>query len=195
MTVTYRNGVAMGDGPEGGNLQDQERYARRRNSVFPTRLDEVVPGVLSGRPNMPFVSWAAHNRFEYPAAAVELFKLCGSAAEAFFLRPFAHREGFTIVENGVATAGGVRVQLQAPCYGFRIDFAVSDAHSRLAVEIDGMAFHHRTKEQVAADYLRQRRISVKGYAVIRFTAAEVFGDAEECWRQLDAILAARRKGA
>ena len=89
--------------------------------------------------------------------------------------------------------GDVLLTLQVRCAGFRIDAVVSDATTQLAVEIDGMAFHHRTKEQVAADYLRQRRIVVKGYTVIRFTAQEVFGDAAECWRQVRAILAARRR--
>lgn len=188
MTYGPRN---YGDGPGDGNLQDMERYQRHRGAAFPTRASEVIPGVLGMRPNMPFLSWASANRFEYAEHAVGLFMYCGSAAEAFFLRPFTQRAGFAVEGNGIASAGGIRIQLQAPCFAFRIDFAVSDERSKLAVEIDGMAFHHRSKEQVAADYLRQRRISVKGYAVIRYTAQEVFSDASECWRQIDAMLAAR----
>jgi very-short-patch-repair endonuclease len=186
------NRQQYGDGPDDGNLQDAERYRRHRNAAFPTRASEVVPGLLWLRQSMPFLSWASANRFAYTEQAVGLFTHCGSAAEAFFLRPFTLRDGFAIEGDGIASAGGIRIQMQAPCFNFRIDFAVSDDRSKLAVEIDGMAFHHRTKEQVAADYLRQRRISVKGYSVIRYTAAEVFADAAACWSQIDAILAARR---
>lgn len=181
MRIAYPNGNA----PAGDS-------GFRRGS-FPTLMSEVVPDVMGERRCLAFQSWAAHNRFLFLADALPLYKVCGSAAEAYFLRPFTERDDFVMDGEVAAIAGGIRVELQAKCFNFRIDFAVSDDRTRLAVEIDGMAFHHRTKEQVAADYLRQRRISAGGYAVIRYTAHEAFTDAPECWRQMDAILAARRR--
>jgi len=57
-----------------------------------------------------------------------------------------------------------------------------------------MGFHHMKAEQVAADYVRERRLVLVGCTVIRFTAQEVFSNPHECWRQVDAILEARTRG-
>lgn len=172
-----------------GESQGGER--ERGYGSYLVRAAEIVPGALSGRPMFPFQSWADANGFAYPAAALPLMRLCGSAAEAFFVRPFANRAGFAMDGEG-ARAGTLSLRLQVPCAGFRIDAVIAEGSTQIAVEIDGMAFHHRSKEQVAADYLRQRRIVAKGFTVIRYTAQEAFGAADECWRQIDIILAARR---
>lgn len=145
-------------------------------SSYLVRAGEVMAS------DFPFVSWASANRFTYPAEAEPSLRVCGSAAEAYFVRAF-----FTRTWSGERPA----LSLQVPCLGFRIDVVVTDARGALAIEIDGMAFHHRSREQVAADYLRERRIVARGYTVIRFTAPEVFGNADECWRQVEVILAAR----
>jgi very-short-patch-repair endonuclease len=189
--VYYQNGIAQGgNGPDGGNLQDEERYRRHRDAAFLTRIDEVVE---AERGRMPFFSWAAANRFPYTETSGRLYRQCGSAAEVYFLRPFAERDGLHVTDDGVGHVGDLSVALQVQCAKYRIDFVVSDPRTSLAIEIDGMAFHHRAKEQVAADYLRERRLVLKGHTVIRFTAQEVFADARECWRQVDAILSGRRK--
>jgi very-short-patch-repair endonuclease len=52
----------------------------------------------------------------------------------------------------------------------RIDFGIP--HIKVAIELDGYAYHH-TKEQVAADIKRQRRLQRAGWVVIRFTGAEI----------------------
>lgn len=140
----------------------------------------------------PFVSWARDSAYPYRKEWVPFLVKCGSAAEVYFLRPFLERPGCAIAV-GDAHAGGVVVMLQHQIKQYRTDVLVADDRTQLAIEVDGMAFHHRSREQVAADYLRQRRIVAQGYTVIRFTAPEVFKDATECWRQVDAILAARRK--
>lgn len=140
----------------------------------------------------PFRAWASANRFTYPPTAAGFLGRTGSAAEAFFLRPFTLREGVTYPALGRAVVGSLEVRVQVPCTTYRIDAVVLEGNFRLAIEIDGMAFHQSTQEQVAADYLRERRMVLKGYTVIRFTAQEVFRDADDCWRQVEAILAARR---
>jgi very-short-patch-repair endonuclease len=149
-----------------------------RSNVL-VRLGEAMRG------DFPFESWASANRFDYPADALSLLRLCGSAAEAYFVRAYTTR-----VWAGPRPA----LTLQVPCAGYRIDCVVRDDRGALAIEIDGMGFHHRSREQVADDYLRERRIVAKGYTVIRFTAQEAFRDAEECWRQVAVILAARGTG-
>lgn len=142
----------------------------------------------------PFESWARENGYPYRAAWVPFLTRCGSAAEVYFVRPFLEREGCQ-VRGITATLGPVSVTLQYEIKGYYADVLVTDGAFQLAIEVDGLAFHHRSREQITADYLRQRRIVARGYTVIRFTAPEVFKDAAECWRQVDAILAARRKSA
>lgn len=162
---------------------------------IPTRVGEINGFDIEDSSRFPFQSWADMHRFKYPEAATPFLSCVGSAAEAFFIRPFTLRAGFTISpdDRSVATAGGLIVGLQLKCRRYYIDAAITDGLTKLAVEIDGIAWHHWTKEQVAKDYLRERRIVLEGYTVIRFTAQEVFKDADECWRQISAILSNRKK--
>jgi very-short-patch-repair endonuclease len=44
------------------------------------------------------------------------------------------------------------------------------------VELDGHAFHERTKEQAAKDKARDRWMTGAGYAVVRFTGSEVWAN-------------------
>jgi very-short-patch-repair endonuclease len=167
--------------------------AGHRSDSFPVLAGEALVGW--GNPALerfPFVSWAAARRFQYPDAARPLLCQCQSAAEAYFVREFSTRPGVTIgaTENGVAVAlcGDVGLELQVAAGAYRVDAVVTKGAFRLAVEIDGLGFHTMKAEQVAADYVRERRIVCRGFTVIRFTAQEVFADSAECWRQIDAIL-------
>ena len=56
-----------------------------------------------------------------------------------------------------------------------------------AVEIDGHDYH-KTKEQRYHDYMRERKLQARGIIVIRFTASEVFVNAESCVEELDKIM-------
>lgn len=51
---------------------------------------------------------------------------------------------------------------------------------RIAIELDGHEFHERTKEQASRDRSRDRAFSIAGFAVVRFTGAEVYSDASSC---------------
>lgn len=169
-------------------------HTRRYSRSGPSLIGEVLAGMDgSHRPFFPFVEWAKANSFKYPPAAKELLRNCGSAAEAFFAQPFTLREGVEYCDRRAFTKDWM-LELQLPCARYYIDAAVSHGKMSLAIEIDGMGFHHKSKQQVAADYLRERRIVQQGYTVIRFTAQEVFSDPAECWRQVEAIFTARRKG-
>jgi len=157
---------------------------------FPTLAGEIAAGVIEGRPRFPFISWAQQNRFAHPEWAVPFLRNCGSAAEAYLVRPFLLREGARLVGDQVV-AGDTRLALQVRVRSFRVDLVAYRGDMALAIEVDGMGFHHRSSDQVARDYLRERRIVFSGYTVIRFTAVEAFRDSAECWRQIDAILTSR----
>ena len=56
-----------------------------------------------------------------------------------------------------------------------------------AVEIDGHEYH-KTKEQRYHDYMRERKLQAKGIIVVRFTASEVFVNADLCVEELHNIM-------
>lgn len=162
--------------------------------TFPTRISDIlnndleaVLGRRTRRPFFPFVSWAATNRFQYKEEAQLFLANTGSAAEAFFAREFTNRDGVEYCDRRAFTADRM-LELQVRAGGYYIDAVVSDKTTSLAVEVDGLGFHHRSMEAVAQDYIRERRLVLKGYTVIRFTANEVFAKPHECWQQIDAIL-------
>jgi hypothetical protein len=161
---------------------------RKRASGFAIE-PQLAGDVLNGSTTLPFRTWAAKVGFRHDSQFTPLFSRCGSAAEVFFLAPFLHRQAAKL-ENGAAVCGKDVLTIQVPIRGYRADAVLTRSLFKLAIEIDGLAFHHRSAEQIASDYLRQRRIVCAGHTVIRFTAAEVFGNAAECWRQIDIILEA-----
>lgn len=140
-----------------------------------------------GDRQFPFFWWALGAKFDYPAPAGHLFAMTGSAAEAFLLRAVV-AEPLAVYHADRVAFGSIDVFPQHRVAKSRIDFAVHDRGRRLAVEVDGRQFHQKTHEQIAADYLRQRRVAAAGYSVIRFTAVEVFRAPDEAWRQVRAVL-------
>jgi very-short-patch-repair endonuclease len=186
--MTRRHAVPADDFPMPGADRERTGYAADR---FPFLIHETMRAKdVFGRQPFPFRSWASANRFAYRPESLPFLLACQSAPEAFFARAFAERPSATF-EDRIARADGVVVELQARAGLYRLDAAVSTRDVRLAIEVDGLSFHVRKADQVTADYLRQRRIVCAGFVVVRFTAQEVFANAAECWRQVDAILAAR----
>lgn len=164
-------------------------YPTLAGAIANTIIGDVAEDL--GLDRFPFLWWASGAGFKYPGEARHLFCKTQSAAEAFFLRPFTERilvefEPDRVVHYDTAVLPQHRVGK------YRLDFAVHDGATKLDVEVDGGQFHHRSSEQVEADYLRARRIIACGYVVVRFTATEVFRDASACWKQVDAILDSRR---
>jgi very-short-patch-repair endonuclease len=86
----------------------------------------------------------------------------------------------------------IRPQTQVTIGGqdYRIDFAVhwSDQKQKLAIEIDGHAFHEKTKAQAARDRARERSIIREGYTIMRFTGSEVFGNPRKCVAEVTEII-------
>lgn len=106
-------------------------------------------------------------------------------------------EGFNDDEEALIkvaeTKGIVFYDLQAQ---FPIDLNIVDFYFEIempfstipfAVEIDGHEYH-KTKEQRYHDYVRERKLQAKGIIVVRFTASEVFVNAESCIEELDKIM-------
>jgi very-short-patch-repair endonuclease len=163
-----------------------------RSANFPVLVGEITDEAVEGRKKFPFLSWAAAQGFKYPSAATEFLSRCDSAAEAYFARAFIERDGVTY-RDSAALKDGITLSLQERCGHYLLDAVARDHDTNLAVEIDGLQFHHRTRDQLEQDYLRQRRIVARGFAVIRFMAHECFVDPAECWRQTEAILRARAR--
>lgn len=163
---------------------------RERYGTIPMLAGELVGAVAMGeKPHWPFMSWAASAQFKYPAEAGDFLCRCESAAEAFFARAFVRRGGITYRDGGAAYVDGTLLVPQVRHGGIRLDFVASRAGIKIAVEVDGFT-HHSKYDQMAADYLRARRVVALGYVIVRFTSQEVFADSDECWKQLDAILSA-----
>lgn len=76
---------------------------------------------------------------------------------------------------------------QSQVGGWRVDFAlhiITDAGSRwMIVECDGHDFHERTKDQAARDRSRDRRATLEGVPILRFTGAELWLDPVRCARE------------
>lgn len=54
---------------------------------------------------------------------------------------------------------------------------------KVFIELDGHAFHEKTKEQVTHDKQRERFLSTKCDALLRFSGSEVFNDTYGCVRE------------
>lgn len=80
-----------------------------------------------------------------------------------------------------------QVEVATPSGLFRVDFALLDRTSRIAIELDGHDFHERTKEQAQRDKARDRALTRAGWRVVRFTGSEVFADANRCFDEALAL--------
>jgi len=93
-----------------------------------------------------------------------------------------------------------QVALISPITGrfYRPDFIVTPADEylgynmylngveepRIAIEIDGHAFHEKTREQVTYRNRRDRYLQTRGWVVLHFSGSEVFRDAKACAREV-----------
>lgn len=131
-----------------------------------------------------------------PPKILDVLAWCDSAAELRFAWVVANLPGGQALGDRTLVLDDVTLELQYAVGSYRIDCVAHVTGFSLAIEIDGMPFHHATDEQVAADNLRQRRVIARtGFPVVRFTAREALTQPEECWRQVAAILDTRRRVA
>lgn len=161
----------------------------------PTLIGEITSDRASAETRLIRVrGWIRKAGLPIPDDLLPAFAWCDSAAELLFLWEFAKGGDVLWASDRMVYSEQLRVESQAAVGKYRVDAVVtrtgdpSEPPFRLGIEIDGMGFHHRTPEQVADDYVRQRRLVLCGLTVVRFTVHDVFKDAAECWRQIDAIM-------
>ena len=86
-------------------------------------------------------------------------------------------------------AAHLRPQHRAAVGGheYRVDYLVEGDRLRIAVELDGYAFHS-DRPAFTYDRLRQNDLAAAGYTVLRFSYDAVRTDTARCVRQLQALL-------
>lgn len=119
-----------------------------------------------------------------------IFDLYGYSEETFFGRMMAARPWV------------VKLTCQAPILEYRADFLVEVVRDggtvgSIVVECDGHDFHERTKEQAQRDRQRDRKMTIAGYQVMRFTGSEIYRSAGKCahdlWSAIFEIALATKK--
>lgn len=117
-------------------------------------------------------------------------------AEALFLKlftngmnPFIH---YSSIEPITARDGEYLIILQQCESGYRVDLALVCGLSvppiKIAIECDGHDFHEKTKVQAARDKMRDRVLSLKFDAILRFTGSEIFNNAWGCAEQVEEVM-------
>lgn len=78
---------------------------------------------------------------------------------------------------------------------YRVDIAVLNAATKLAIEVDGHDWHERTREQACSEKARERALQDAGWLVRRYAGTEVWRDSIRCAKSildgLDTLAAAR----
>jgi very-short-patch-repair endonuclease len=93
-------------------------------------------------------------------------------------------------EAGKEPCTGVWVKQQVELGDWRADFVIyrydwmCEKWRIVIIECDGHDFHERTKEQAARDRSRDRRVSLSGFVVLRFTGSEIWKDPLGCAEQV-----------
>ncbi len=83
-------------------------------------------------------------------------------------------------------------QYHVPAGGRRYRLDLAFTLERVAVELDGFAYHS-THEQRERDTRRDAALAAVGWLTVRFTHHQLTTDPDGCQRQLLAILAQRRR--
>lgn len=87
----------------------------------------------------------------------------------------------------IRTTGKYKLEPQYAVGKYHADFLVWDTD--ILVECDGYDYH-KTREQMASDYERERFFTMNGYRVIRFTGTEINNDPERCCREIIDVIEA-----
>jgi hypothetical protein len=164
-------------------------------SVARTIVD--LADVLEDRPLAAVVNEAeVLKRFDLAKVNAVLTRLPGRTGRhrlARVLDAYSEPPGYTLTEaEGRLLDLCERHSLPRPqrlfLAGFELDFYWADA--RLAVEVDGGAFH-RTERAFHEDRRRDRRLAAVGIQVARIAWADLAGDGAELAAELRAIRAER----
>ncbi len=101
-------------------------------------------------------------------------------SETFSFEPMA-RPPLAVARD----AFGITLGMQVPVGPYFVDFTLTHVATplRLAIELDGHAFHRRTAREAEYEARREREISEEGWTVLRFTGAEVMREPGRVARQ------------
>lgn len=117
-------------------------------------------------------------------------KFYDAFCDYYGLKDFDDDDGITrIVENGGIAFNDLQAQfpLGLNIVDFYFELYLEFSRLAFAVEIDGHDYH-KTKEQRYHDYMRERKLQAQGIIVVRFTASEVYVNAEACVEELNNIM-------
>ena len=100
---------------------------------------------------------------------------------------------FQFGEERFLNAQGIICYPQGRIGDYRADFVFDvdlpfSSRKIYVVECDGHDFHERTKEQAAHDRQRDRFMTARAIAVLRYTGSEIYNDAEFVWHQIVEII-------
>lgn len=108
--------------------------------------------------------------------AYEAYRNLSAGHAAAYLIPQAEIEGADLTDDW-----RVRVDFLLVC-GRRASY-----RRVFAIECDGHEWHEKTKEQVARDKLRDRRLILDRIIPIRFSGSEIHRDADACARYIRSL--------
>lgn len=72
---------------------------------------------------------------------------------------------------------------------FRLDIAIPSV--KLAIEVDGWAYHGKFKEDFTKDRIRQNLLVINGWRILRFTANQVRTEMPMCIEQIESAINAK----
>lgn len=134
-----------------------------------------------------FDEWARRSKFDYPEHAWLMLSRCESPAEAHLIRRL-FQSPETVDSGPDAYLRDVKISVQVPCLGYRVDLVAKAERVHIAIEVDG-SHHTATAAQIAADYRRERIIVRAGYIVLRFTGSEAINQPGQVWREVFGTIA------
>jgi len=107
-----------------------------------------------------------------------------SFLEFAFLRWILHAAATPVIVRHITPQQPV----QASDHAYRIDYAITGATARLAVELDGFTFHS-DRAAFTYDRMRQNDLQSAGWTVIRFSYDAIRLETARCIAQLQAAIA------
>jgi very-short-patch-repair endonuclease len=113
-------------------------------------------------------------------------------------RPADTRD-FSHLWQRFGSEGWVHVNPQAEIGDYRVDFLITfscyDREEAFIVECDGHNFHDRTPEQASRDRERDRKLTIAGHKVFRFTGTDINRRPMDCVNELMQFITTRRVAA
>ncbi len=168
---------------QGSSQQDSPSLAGWGNAVIPRQLGVTmdlsdIQGYCESPIERLLANAVAEIFSDYESAGLVLSALAPCEYTASF-RSDASASAYLIPQ---ATVGGCD---QDSDWTYRVDFLLvcgsSPAFRRcFAIECDGHEWHEKTKDQVARDKRRDRRMIMDGITPIRFSGSEIHKDASGC---------------